>query len=383
MLNKLCIAVVALSAFTSFALPATAADPVKAAAGAAARPVMAKDGIPGMAVGVTIGGRHYVFDYGVAARDTGTPVTDATLFEIGSISKTLTATLAGWAETEGRLSLADRVDKYLPALQGTPFGAVSLLTLGTHTPGGLPVQVPDGIADLDQLMQYFHDWQPSYPSGTYRTYTNPGIGLLGLITARAMGEDFTALMQGRLFPALGLTETYLDVPAAKVADYAQGYTRQDEPIRMTGGVLAAEAYGVRTTAGDLLRFLDANMGLTAPAPGLARAIVSTHTGYFRAGVLTQDLMWEQYAWPVKLETLLEGNAQRMLNTAMPATRLTPPMAPREDVWINKTGSTNGFGAYVAFVPQQRLGVVILANKSWPNEDRVAMAYQIMEQVAGQ
>jgi beta-lactamase class C len=48
---------------------------------------------------------------------------------------------------------------------------------------------------------------------------------------------------------------------------------------------------------------------------------------------------------------LEGNSYQMILEATPVTQITPPMEPRKDVLINKTGSTNGFGAYVAFVPE--------------------------------
>ncbi|MCH4554348.1 serine hydrolase, partial [Aestuariibaculum sp. L182] len=61
----------------------------------------------------------------------------------------------------------------------------------------------------------------------------------------------------------------------------------------------------------------------------------------------------------------------------PVTALTPPQPARDDVLINKTGSTNGFGGYVAFVPKMQFGIVILANKYDPNEDRIRMAYQIL------
>ncbi|MET3552601.1 class C beta-lactamase [Burkholderia sp. 567] len=341
-------------------------------------PLMKQFAIPGMAIGIVADGKPYVFDYGVMSTQTGKPVTGDTLFEIGSVSKTLTATLASDAQEGGELSLSDPAAKYLPALQGKPFGGVTLLELGTHTPGGMPLQVPDSIRDEAGLMRYLDAWQPAYAPGTRRTYSNVAIGMLGQLTAKAMNRDFAALMEQRLFPALGMTQTYINVPAARRGDYAQGYTQDGKPIRMTGGMLWQPAYGVKTTAADLLRFVQANMGLVDTAPRMQRALERTHTGYFRAGPFTQDLIWEQYPYPVALPTLLEGNGPSMLHDATPATELKPPLAPRPDTWINKTGSTNGFSTYVAFVPAKRMAIVMLANRSFPIEDRVKAAYRIVE-----
>ncbi|MFL6545951.1 MAG: class C beta-lactamase, partial [Candidatus Udaeobacter sp.] len=341
-------AVCAIAATSYAADDATAPDGIESAVGAAIRPVMAKYNIPGMAVSVTVADRLYVYSYGVASIETRKPVTRDTLFEIGSITKTFTATLACYAQVCGYLSLSDTTSKYLPSLQDTKFGEVSLLNLGTHTPGGLPLQVPDKIGNNDQLMQYFKDWRPTYQPGTYRTYANPDIGILGLITAKSMGEDFAGLMDHRLFPALGLNSTYINIPEAKMADYAQGYMKEGTPIRMASGVLSSETYGVRTTAAELIRFVQANINPVGLDEKLQRAITATHTGYFKAGPMTQDLIWEQYPFPVALKTLLEGNSPEMIFNATPVTRLNPPEQPHDDVWINKTGSTNGFGAYVAF-----------------------------------
>jgi beta-lactamase class C len=359
-----------------------AQERIKPAVDAAIQPVMAKYHIAGMAVGVISEGKPYVFNYGVASRESGQPVTRNTLFELGSVSKTLTATLASYAQVNGDLSLSDTTDKYLPSLAHTPFGSVSLLNLGTHTPGGLPLQVPDDIHDNAQLMQYFATWKPTYAPGTYRTYANPGIGTLGLITAKSMGQNFTQLMEQHLFPALGMKNSYIDVPPARMRDYAQGYKKDDTPIRVTPGVLSAEAYGVKSTAADMLRFVAENMDLITLDSKLQQAVTATHTGYFKAGVMTQDLIWEQYPYPVALKTLQEGNGPAMVFNATPVVEIRPPQAPAQNVWINKTGSTNGFGAYVAFVPAKHIGIVILANKNFPIEDRVNVAHQILTGLAG-
>lgn len=348
----------------------------------AVQPVMERYGVPGMAVGVVVDGHGHVYDYGVASKATGKPVTDDTLFELGSVSKTFTATLASYAQVGGHLSLSDSASEYLPALRGSSFDRVSLLNLGTHTSGGLPLQVPDKVTNDDQLMKYFQSWKPTYAPGTYRTYANPSIGLLGLVAAKSMGGSFDALIERRLFPALGMNHAYLDVPRAETGNYAQGYTTADVPTRMTPGVLASEAYGVRTTAADMVRFVEANMRMIDLPEDLHRAIIDTHTGYYRIGAMTQDLIWEQYGYPVALDDLLAGNSAKVSYEANPAAKLDPPSRPQDDVLLNKTGSTNGFAAYVAFIPGKKIGIVLLANKNFPIAARVTAGHEILTRLDG-
>ncbi|MES5045547.1 class C beta-lactamase [Rhizobium nepotum] len=349
---------------------------LKAITDAAIKPVMEKNGIPGLAVAISVDGENHVFTYGVMSTSTGQPVTPQTLFELGSISKTFTVTLSTYAEAQGKLSLSGKVGDYLPSMKGRPFGDVTLMQLGTHTAGGFPLQVPDDVKTERQLLAYLKAWKPSYKAGTNRTYANPSIGMLGYVTAKAMGQGFDSAMQGVLFPALGLKSTFTVVPKAKMADYAQGYKRTGEPARVTPAILSSEAYGVRSTATDMIRFVSANMGLEKLDGKIQQAITNTHTGYFSVGAMTQDMIWEQYPQTVALKTLVDMNSGALLKT-VPVKEITPPMKPGPDVLINKTGSTNGFGAYVAFIPKQKLGIVILANKNYPNEDRVSAAYRIL------
>lgn len=371
-------ATAALAAASPAAHSAADADAIQQAVDAAVRPVMARYKVPGMAVAVTAAGQHRVFNYGVASRQGNQPVTDDTLFEIGSVSKTFTATLAAWAQARGVLSLDDKAARYLPTLAGSAFDRISLLELGTYTAGGLPLQVPDTVNTMPQMIEWLRNWKPQAAPGTQRRYSNVSIGLFGLATAQALGTSFASAMAGQLIPKLGLTHSWIQVPGAQMAHYAWGY-KDDKPVRASAGVFDGQAYGIKTTAADMIRYVEVNIdGSTVSDPTLRQALAATHAGYFRVGGMTQGLGWERYGWPVTLDALQAGNDASMVLDAQAVQRIDPPQPAPADALINKTGSTNGFGAYVAFVPGRRIGVVMLANRNLPIPARVEASYAILQ-----
>lgn len=358
------------------ALSAPAA--IAAAVDRAFRPLLAQHDVPGMAVAVTQQGRQHFFQWGVASREGREPVTQETLFEIGSLSKTFTATLAGHAQALGRLSLDDAAGRFLPELRGTALDRAALLHLGTYTAGGLPLQFPDDVTTPAGAMDYYRRFEPAAAPGTQRRYSNPSIGLLGHATALAMQGDFTELAESGLFPRLGLRQTFIRVPAERMRSYACGHDKAGKPVRVNPGVFDAQAYGVKSTAADLLRFVEANLRPHALEPALRRAVEATHVGHFQAGGMVQGLGWEQYPWPVPLDRLLAGNASTMALEPH-AVRAAP--ATHGPTLFNKTGSTNGFGAYAAFVPAREIGIVMLANRNLPIPARVTAAHAVLEAIA--
>jgi beta-lactamase class C len=354
-----------------------AQDQMETVVNAAVRPVMQAQGIPGMAVAVTVNGKPHYFNYGVASKEHAQPVTENTLFEIGSLSKTFTATLAAYAQASGKLSLSDKASQVLPALRGSAFDNITVLQLGTYTAGGLPLQFPDAADSADKMLGYFKQWQPTYAAGTYRQYSNPSLGLFGYLAAQSMGQSFDELMENTLLPKLGLKHTYLNVPQAQMGLYAQGYNKDDKPVRVGPGALDSEAYGVKTSASDLIGYVQANLQPASLEKPLQQAIALTHTGYYRVGEMTQGLGWELYQYPAPLDRLLAGNSTQMAMEAHKVQWLNPPQPQPDNLLLNKTGSTGGFGAYALFVPSKDIGIVILANKNYPITERIKIAHQIL------
>lgn len=300
---------------------------------------------------------------------------------MGSVSKTFTATLACYAQLSGKLSFDDHPSRYMPQLRGSAIDAATLLDLGTFTAGGLPLQFPDDVSNDEQMPAYFRNWTPDAAPGKQRRYSNPSIGLLGHITALALKADFADAVEKQLFPALGLKHSYVRVPDKAMANYAWGYDRNGKPVRVSPGVLDAPTYGVKSTSADMIRFVQSNIDTNRLRGSLRRAVDGTHVGFFQVGGMVQGLGWEQYPYPVTLERLQAGNSEAMIYEANPAMKIALPKPAPSSTLFDKTGSTRGFGAYVAFVPAKRIGIVILANKSYPIAARVRAAHAILEGLA--
>lgn len=363
------------------ALPPAQPGGLRAVVEQAIRPLMVQYQVPGMAVGVTVNGQASIFTFGVAARDAGTPVSESTLFELGSVSKIFTGTLALWAQEQGKLSLQDHPGRYLPALRGAPIDRASLLELGTYTAGGLPLQVPEAVHSDADWLAYLQHWQPLAAPGAQRQYSNPSIGLLGRVTAQALGSDFRHALEEQLLPRLGLHSSYVVLPDSAKARYAWGYNRANRAVHVVPEVLADEAYGVKASVADMVRLLQVNLDPGQLAPQLARAVQSAQSAYFRAGPMLQGLGWERVAAPWTLPQLHAATSEAIVFELNPVERLTPALPPAPADWYHKTGSTSGFGAYLAFVPAQQAGVVILANRSYPIPARIVAAHAMLTQIA--
>lgn len=121
------------------------------------KPLLEEYKIPGLAVAVTLDGQHYFVNYGVASLQSKQAMTNSTLFELGSVSKTFNATLAGYAQAQGRLSLSDHPAKYFPELKNTAVNQATLLNLGTYSAGGFPLQFPDEVVTQQDMVQYFQN----------------------------------------------------------------------------------------------------------------------------------------------------------------------------------------------------------------------------------
>jgi D-alanyl-D-alanine carboxypeptidase len=218
-------------------------------------------------------------------------------FVIASATKTLVATLVLRLVDEGRLALADPVERYVP---GIPYGTrIALADLLAHRSGlaeyfGLPGLAdawddPDHAWSMEELLAAIRRSRPAREPGTQFVYTNTNYVLLGAVLEQVTGEGLEALLRRELTDPLGLRALSFERVAPAGGRLVTGHERHRGRLvdLSDGGRVPNDAIGavwpdggIATTATDLARFLDALLGgrLLAPAT-LAQMTDTADDGY--------------------------------------------------------------------------------------------------------
>nr|WP_150823456.1 extended-spectrum class C beta-lactamase ADC-202 [Acinetobacter pittii]QEJ74000.1 class C beta-lactamase ADC-202 [Acinetobacter pittii] len=341
------------------------------------KPLLDKYDVPGMAVGVIQNNKKYEIYYGLQSVQDKKAVNSSTIFELGSVSKLFTATAGGYAKAKGKISFDDTPGKYWKELKNTPIDQVNLLQLATYTSGNLALQFPDEVQTDQQVLTFFKDWKTKNAIGEYRQYSNPSIGLFGKIVALSMNKPFDQVLEKTIFPPLHLKNSYVNVPKTQMQNYAYGYNQENQPIRVNPGPLDAPAYGVKSTLPDMLTFINANLNPQKYPKDIQHAINETHQGFYQVGTMYQALGWEEFSYPAPLQTLLDSNSEQIVMKPNKVTAISKEPSVK---MFHKTGSTNGFGSYVVFIPKENIGLVMLTNKRIPNEERIKAAYAVLNAI---
>lgn len=261
-------------------------------------------------------------------------------FEIGSVSKTMTAILLADLIVQGRASLDDPLSGYLPAGTAVPDYAgqpILLRHVVTHTSGLPPLPSRMGMPDPDDpyaqldaeaLLASLQDVALDRAPGSRFEYSNFASMLLSWAVAQRAGGDFERLVKERLFAPLGMSRAYVADPPEGVRP-AAGHLptgRPTPPWRIATDL--AGVGGVRATLDDMVRYAQAQLG-AADAP-VAAAVDLAQQPVGTAGHVPMAMNW-----------VLDTVAGRTVHT--------------------HAGGTGGFSSYLAFDRERGRAVVLLSD----------------------
>jgi serine-type D-Ala-D-Ala carboxypeptidase/endopeptidase len=288
-----------------------------------------------------------LFTYGRPDTPDNRPLDGETVFEIGSITKVLTALLLTDMVTHGEIAFGDPAAEYLPTSVRVPQyngKPITLVDLATYT-SGLPPMPDNNIiskdpfnpfADytIDQFYAFLSGYALKYEPGTYVEYSNVGFALLGHVLARRANKSYEALLIERICGPLGLDDTRITLTPRMRSRIAQGHNVNLERRPLWDLPTLAGAGAVRSTANDLVVFLEACLGQrqTPLGPALAKLLE------IRRQI---DRQYGEHAIEVELGWFISGGYGD------------------EIVW--KDGGSGGFGAFIGFSPGVRRGSIVLSN----------------------
>lgn len=301
---------------------------------------------PSIAVGIIdADGPHY-FLFGNKIAD-GDPVDEHTIYEIGSISKTFTAILLAKMVREGKVSLEDPVQKYLPESVTLPKWEDQEITLGhlsDHTsslprmPSNFqPADLSNPYADytVEQMYAFLNDYQLTRAIGSQYEYSNLAQGLLGHVLARINAKSYEELMIENIAQPLGMEETRVVFNNPMRKQLAPGHNMGRQVSNWDIPTLAG-AGAIRSSLHDMLIYLAANLGSKESElyPDMQLSHQARHD---KAGKNQVGLGWH-----------------------------IAPGSEGDVIWHN--GGTGGYRTFAGFVKETGKGVVVLTNSTKGADD---------------
>ncbi|NAS30577.1 serine hydrolase [Flavobacteriaceae bacterium R38] len=284
------------------------------------------------------GTRYYSFGQ-KSLTDNSAP-DENSLYEIASVTKPFTSTLLADLELNGKIKLNTPVKNYLPAFDKVKVKNNRLITLTdliNHT-SGLPRNPSNTTTDdsnrySDYTPEMLNEFLEGYKIRSKKKYLYSSLAYVALEQAveNKLNDTYENLLENRVLKVLGMNDTYFKVPVDKrnrlVAPYRNG--KHETEIDM--GQFPAGG-GLISTAKDMLRFLEANLGIYSSK--LDNALKYTHKQHLSYDEDTLGLAWSIMKREESGKTL----------------------------YFHKGGS-NGFVSFAGFNPEDQIGVVVLVNGS--------------------
>ncbi|MET7327113.1 serine hydrolase domain-containing protein [Nonomuraea sp. NPDC005650] len=304
-------------------------------------------GIPGVAVGVLAGGREFRASHGVTSLDNPLPVDDRTLFHLGSVTKTFTATALMRLVAEGRVELDAPVRRYVPELTLADEAAaarITVLNLLNHT-AGLDwnlIDIEEGDGSLAAFVAQLPGLALIAPPGARASYSQAGYNLAGRIIENVTGLSYERAMSALVLEPAGLSNTFFELDDVLVRRFAVGHNPDED------GTLRFAQPWKAWRAG--LRGNDPGGGIVSSVSDLL-AWARFHLGAAE-GVLPAEALRRMQEPTVELRASTLGDAVGICWFLREVEGVRA---------IGHGGSGNGQFAELLIVPERDFAVVSLAN----------------------
>lgn len=300
---------------------------------------------PGVQAGVWTGDGEWIGSSGVAEVDTTQPVTPADHSRIGSITKTMTATVILQLIDEGKIAFDDVIDTYVPGMpNGSTATIKNLLEMQTGIPtytDGTPV-VDQYAADPttaftpQQLVDSVKDKPAMFAPGTQFFYSNTNYVLLGMVIEKVTGKTIADNFGERLLTPLGMTQTSVPGTSTVLPEpFLSGVSTQTNP---EGTIKDATNWNpsLAFTAGEVISTLD----------DLHKWGVALGTGEGILTPATQQLRVDSVKTTVPPNSPERSYGMGIVNTAG---------------WLGHTGEIPGYNTVVNHDPATGTTIVVMVN----------------------